>query len=48
MHEIATTKITDIQEGKPQDTYDIGVKDWHNFVLSNGILSLNCVHTIAI
>jgi hypothetical protein len=46
MHEIATTKITDIREGFPQDTYDLGVKDWHNFVLGNGLLSANCIHTL--
>jgi hypothetical protein len=46
MYEIAASRITDIKECRPQNTYDIGVKDWHNFVLANGILSLNCVHTI--
>lgn len=46
MHEIATTRIIDIQEKAPQDMFEIGVKDWHNFVLGNKVLSANCVHTI--
>ena len=46
MHEIATSKVTDIREKVPQDMFDIGVKDWRNFVLDSGLLVGNCVHTI--
>jgi hypothetical protein len=47
MQKIATTKIIGIREGVPQEMYDIGVKDWHNFTLGNNMLVGNCVHTIA-
>jgi hypothetical protein len=47
MQKIEMSTVSDIREGNPQDTFDIGVKDWHNFVLANNLLSANCIHTIA-
>lgn len=44
---IRTEKISSVKKlCKKEHTYDLQVRDNNNFVLSNGVLSSNCIHTI--